>query len=147
MLFYRLQSCNAQIKMLQKNRILKGSKMPKSQTKLSNMQTVTFKVLVTSHHILVIEICFDKGVKKIDGKCFCKDYNTFLCTPCTVLYQKCFCKDCNILLCTPCHVIHKQMPSLHNHRILQESRMPESHTKLANLQAVIFIMLVTSYNT
>ena len=58
---------------------LRGSRMPKSQTKLSNKHTITFKMLVTSHG------------QKIDGKCFCKDCNIFLCTPCTVLDGKCFC--------------------------------------------------------
>ena len=113
----------------------RGSRMPKSQTKLSNKQTITFKMLVTSHG------------QKIDGKCFCKDCNIFLCTPCTVLDEKCFFKDCNEVPSTPCHVIHKQMPSLQNHRILQGSWMPESHTKPSNIQAVTFIILVTINHT
>ena len=52
--------------------------MPKSLTKLSNIQTVNFKLLVSSYQILVFVRCvFEKGVKKIDGKCFCKYYNIF----------------------------------------------------------------------
>ena len=35
---------------LQNHRIVRGTRMPKSQTKLSNIQTVTFKMLVTRHH-------------------------------------------------------------------------------------------------
>ena len=75
---------------------LRGSRMPKSQTKLSNKQAITFKMLVTSHG------------QKIDGKCFGKNCNIFLCTPYIVLDGKCFCKDCNVFPSTPCHVIHKK---------------------------------------
>ena len=78
MLFYRLQSCNAQITMLQNHRILRGSKMPKSQTKPSNIQTVTFKVLVTSHHILVIVRCvLIMGNKRLMGNAFAKTATHF----------------------------------------------------------------------
>ena len=52
--------------------------MPKSQTKLSNIQTVTFKVLVTSHHILVIVRCvLIKENKRLIGNAFAKTATYF----------------------------------------------------------------------
>ena len=47
------------------------SRMPKSQTKLSNIQTVTFKMLVTSHHTKL----FWEKEKKVDWTCFFTDCN------------------------------------------------------------------------
>ena len=47
--------------------------MPKSLTKLSNIQSVAFKVLVTSHHILVIVRCvLIKVSKRLMGNAFAK---------------------------------------------------------------------------
>ena len=52
--------------------------MPKSLTELSNIQTVTFKVLVTSHHILVIVRCvLIKGSKRLMGNAFAKTATHF----------------------------------------------------------------------
>ena len=103
--------------------------MPKSQTKLSNLQTVTSILLVTSHNTMdhYCETCYENKDKKID--------------------ETCFCKDCNIFICTPCHNVHKQMPSLQNQRIVRGIRMPRSQTKLSNIQTVTSILLVTSCNT
>ena len=68
--------------------------MPKSQTKLSNIQTVTSILLVTSHNTMdsYCETSYDNNNdKKID--------------------EICFCKDCNIFCCRPCHGVHKQVRS------------------------------------
>ena len=93
--------------------------MPKSQTKLSNIQTVTPILLVTSCNTMdsYCETSYDNNKdKKID--------------------EICLCKDCNIFLCRPCHCVHKQVRSLQNHRILRGSMMPQ--TNLSNIQTVIF---------
>ena len=49
--------------------------MPKSQTKLSNLQTVTSILLVTRHNTKdrYCETFYDNKEKKIDAICLCKD--------------------------------------------------------------------------
>ena len=114
---------------LHNHRILLGSRMPKTQTKLSNLQTVSSILLVTSHSTMdrYCETCFENKDEKID--------------------ERCLCQDCNVFLCTPCYDIQKQTPSLLNHRIVRGTRMPKSQTKLSNIQTVTPILLVTSCNT
>ena len=85
--------------------------MPKSQTKLSNIQTVTSILLVTSCNTM---------------DSYCETYNN----KDKKIDEICFCKDCNIFLCRPCHGIHKQVRSLQNHRILRGSMMPQTNTEL-----------------
>ena len=75
-------------------------------TKLSNIQTVNSILVVTSYHTkAIMRIVLKKKEKKIDGTCFCK--------------------DCNLFLCTPCNDVHKQVPPL---QILQGPRMPKSQS-------------------
>ena len=114
---------------LHNHRILLGSRMPKSQTKLSNLQTVSSILLVTSHTTMdrYCETCYENKDKKID--------------------ETCLCQDCNVFLCTWCYDVHKQMPSLQNHRIVRGTGMPKSQAKLSNIQTVTPILLVTSCNT
>ena len=56
--------------------------MPKSQTKLSNLQTVTSILLVTGHNTMdrYCVTCYENKDEKIDETCLCLDCNVFLCT-------------------------------------------------------------------
>ena len=69
-----------QMPSLQNHRIVRGTRMPKSQTKLSNIQTVTPILLVTSCNTMdrCCETCNDNKDKKIDEACFLKDCNIFI---------------------------------------------------------------------
>ena len=124
--------------------------MPKSQTKLSNIQTVLppYCLLLATTLDRYCETCYENKDIKIDETCLCQNCNVFLCTPCHDVHKQMpSLLRLHIFLCRSCHDGHKKVPSLQNHRIIRGSMMPKSQTKLSNIQTVTHIMLVTSCNT
>ena len=95
---------------LYNHRILRGSKMLKSQTKLSNLQTVTSILLVTSHNTMgrYCETCYENKDEKTDETCLCQDCKVFLCTRCYDVY-----KECHLCKITELYVEH----GCQNHRL------------------------------
>ena len=109
-LFITCHDVHKQMPSFKNHRILRGSRMTKSQTKLSNLQTVTSILLVTSHNTKdrYCETCYDNKEKRLMRYAFLKTA-IYLSVP----HAMTFTNKCHLYKITELFVEH----GCQNHRL------------------------------